>query len=155
MVITIIDKHYKTLTDMKFMMSSTTVLTILIIFCLHLIPSCTGKEPPYALKIEPDYINLGNIQLPQDSIVSKEFKVRNIGDSTIYIMKLDVSCNCMEIIGQPDSIQPGDTKIYVLRMKVPNEAGKFSKNIYLRSNSKNQVDIIHVYGNIKPISKKT
>lgn len=139
---------------MKFMMGPTTVLTILIILCLHLIPSCIEKESSYALKIEPDYINLGNIQLPKDSIVSKEFKVRNIGDSTIYIMKLDVSCNCMEIIGQPDSIQPGDTKIYVLRMKVPNEAGKFSKNIYLRSNSKNQVDIIHVYGNIKPISKK-
>lgn len=138
---------------MKFMMGPTTVLTILIILCLHLIPSCIEKESSYALKIEPDYINLGNIQAPKDSIVSKEFKVRNIGDSTIYIMKLDVSCNCMEIIGQPDSIQPGDTKIYVLRMKVPNEAGKFSKNIYLRSNSKNQVDIIHVYGNIKPISK--
>lgn len=119
----------------------------LFVGCIILLTSCERQSAPYELRIEPSSIEFGVISIPRDSIVTQSFNIRNVGDSAVCIMRTDVSCDCMHVAGRLGEIKPGSVEKYALSIDLRKlRGGSFSKNIYIRSNTYDEVDIVHVYG---------
>ena len=84
-----------------------------------------------------------------NSIVSADFNFENAGNIPLLIYKVDVSCGCLSTEYPKYAILPNQKEKIKVKVDIGNLTGKFDKTLIVKSNSKNNLLLLHVVGQIK------
>ena len=96
----------------------------------------------------PSEYNFGKINKKNESIIEFKLEVNNLGESPLVIMKVDVSCGCMEVKFTQHPIKKGEKGTLNVRVNAANQNGIFNKSIIVKSNAQNDLVIVRVKGYI-------
>jgi len=78
-------------------------------------------------------IDFGDID--RGTVLEKIIKLRNVGDTTLVIQKVEASCGCTGTLVSQDRIQPGETGEVKITFKSGGFSGPVHKSITVVSNS--------------------
>jgi hypothetical protein len=84
-----------------------------------------------------------------NSIISADFNFKNAGNIPLLIHKVDVSCGCLSTEYPKYAILPNQKEKIKVKIDIRNLTGKFDKTLIVKSNSKNDLILLHVAGQIK------
>jgi hypothetical protein len=114
-------------------------------FLLILLFSCTG-EPSGGpvLRIMQDTINLGIVRI-RDS-VKVNIPIYNIGNDTLHIKKVGVSCGCTSGYSHKKYLPPMDSTLVTIAYSPENDKDSFSKSVIIENNSKEAFKLITIIG---------
>lgn len=118
-------------------------LIIYTLLILGLI-SCNSKNNFAKIK-HIDSISLGTIKINHE--VTKIVYIKNLGNETLILKGIKASCGCTVIDKYSNNVSSNDSIPVKLKVK-PNELGKFSKNIMIRSNDKKEFTTINILANV-------
>lgn len=118
-------------------------LIIYTLLILGLI-SCNSKNNFAQIK-HIDSISLGTIKINHE--VTKIVYIKNLGNETLILKGIKASCGCTVIDKYSNNVSSNDSIPVKLKVK-PNELGKFSKNIMIRSNDKKEFTTINILANV-------
>lgn len=100
------------------------------------------------LYVNDNVINLGYIESDQKNVRTFSFEITNLSDSTLVINKVDVSCNCVEIINYPHSLNPAQKGRIFGRINLENQIGYMRKSIFVNYNN-GRIKMLKITANIK------
>lgn len=134
----------------RFIKQTVKILILVVAVGTVLLSSaCVKKEDGPMIKIESRIVDFGNINKKESPTIKSSIKVRNVGTEDLVLKELKPSCDCVEAEGSfPDTIAPGDKRIYAINIDLEAEYGQMEKKLYIRSNDKGEVEIIHLLANI-------
>jgi len=75
------------------------------------------------------------------SKIKHTFKLKNVGNSTLNIFKVEAPCKCAATIVSKDKIPPGEYGIIEAVFSVPSENRKVKENVYVYTNDPTQSKI--------------
>lgn len=104
------------------------------------------SENNITLKATPSIIDLGRIDKSKQKIVKSAIKISNDGDKPLMLYKADVSCGCIKVELDKKAIPPHKDANILVYVNTENNNGHFNKAIFIRSNAKNDPEIIRVKG---------
>jgi hypothetical protein len=84
-----------------------------------------------------------------NSIISADFNFENIGNTPLLIYKVDASCGCLSAKYPKYAILPNQKEKIKVEIDIRNLTGKFDKTLIVKSNSKNDLILLHVVGQIE------
>lgn len=106
------------------------------------------SDSPY-LKLSTNQCNFGVIDKNEVSEVCFNVEFINAGEKPLNIFKADVSCGCVKVT-YPNKIIPKASKDTIkVVINFDNQKGFINKVVYLKSNSKNDIELIRIKGTIK------
>lgn len=111
--------------------------------------SCENKIQGPVLKVEQKTIDFGNVNKSENLVIRNSITLINRGSEDLIVKDISPSCDCVTIYGiYPDTIAPGKKSIVDVSVDLTNEEGRMGKKIYVRTNDKEKVEIIHILANI-------
>lgn len=99
------------------------------------------------MSFEPNVIDLGRIDTDDNRIVPFEFKLTNNSDTIMDISSIDVSCNCVKILGYTKSISINQTGKISGKIDLRNQSGHLRKSIYVNYNN-DSMKLLKIIGDI-------
>lgn len=142
------------------------IFTIISIMCITLIgcKSNTNKQNEgyffendkllakdslenYLVITSPKY-NFGIISQKEYPSLDLYFNIENRGISPLVIQKVDVSCGCLSVDYPKEPIFPQKKIRLQVHIKTMKQLGTFNKAIFIRSNAKNDPELIRITGQI-------
>ena len=94
-------------------------------------------------------INLGEINQEKYRNILIDIPYTNSGKKELVIFKVDVSCNCISISYPQNPLRRGKVEYIKMSINPAKVKGYFHKNIFIKSNADNDVEIVHIKGFIK------
>lgn len=82
--------------------------------------------------------------------VSTTLRVVNVGDSAMYISRVQASCGCTAVDYARDAILPGDTACVRLTYNPAGRPGQFEKQVYVYANTRPRCNELTITGNVIP-----
>ena len=100
------------------------------------------------LVISPSKYDFGTISRKKYPVLDISFNVENKGKSPLVIQKVDVSCGCISV-DYPQYPIPSQKKAKLLvRITTTKQLNTFNKVVFIKSNAKNDVELIRIKGRI-------
>ena len=92
--------------------------------------------------------DFGNVEKLQEELVHT-FEFVNKGNYPLVIYKTDVACGCVRAEFDKEPVPPlGKGKITVY-FNPKNQYGKVRKGVYIKSNAKNDVEVVYILANVQ------
>lgn len=120
------------------------LIFLLMFFSINLMAQKQAK-----LRFLKKTIDLGELVCKEDSIVKINFIFSNEGDAPLVIYKARVSCDCVTPKWPKHPIKSGEKSIVCVEFNTKNRYGIFAKDIFVESNSVENVTLIKIKGNVK------
>lgn len=124
--------------------SGTLVLNAEAFKSFNLDSICEGSKSFILFKDKK--IDFGRINKRKISKILIHFPYANIGHSKLVLLNADVSCNCMKTTYPIYPLAKGKVGVIEVLVDVRNLQGVFNKNIFIKSNAVNDVEIIRIKG---------
>lgn len=113
-----------------------------VFFIVAVIPSCSNKTATSEtrlhkrprIRVEPQILDLGRLEISSDATMNGQFALRNEGDGPLVILGRDVSCGCTIPDWPPATINPESEVIVKLSVRAKNEAGMHSSSVTFKTN---------------------
>lgn len=105
------------------------IFLFILLSCLVL--SAQNKKSPQ-ISVVPEVFDFGKIV--EGTVVTKEFKIKNLGDDTLKIEKVRASCGCTAANPKKTILLPGESTSIDVSFDSSNRAGKQKKHVYIFSN---------------------
>lgn len=112
----------------------------------NIVSSKKNCESDIILKATPQIIDFGKIDKSKQKVLKSTIKVFNEGDKPLMLYKVDVSCGCIKVDFDNKAILPRKNANILVTVNTENNNGHFNKAIFIRSNAKNDPEIIRVKG---------
>lgn len=77
------------------------------------------------------------------------FPYVNVGNADLVIYDADVSCQCMKVDYPINPIHKGEIGVVKVLINITNQQGVFNKNVFIKSNATNDIEIIRLKGIIE------
>jgi len=126
-----------------------------IILSILFLTSCSdgkGQEEinlePTKVKIENEIFDFGIIK--QNSSVSTEFIIENIGPEPLIIRSAKAGCGCTVPEWPKDEIAVGEKAIIKVTFNSGKRKGKITKNVTLVTNAIPSVQVLKITGTVVP-----
>jgi hypothetical protein len=102
----------------------------------------------FILHFEEDTHNFGTIDATkkENEFLSTEFVFVNHNDDPLLIMRADVSCSCLSVEIPDKPVLSGEKGIVKVTVDTKQVNGWFSRNVFIRSNAENDVELLKVAG---------
>jgi hypothetical protein len=84
------------------------------------------------IRVDPESFDFGSV-LP-DRPLSKEFRLRNLGDELLVIERISKTCGCTEATARNSRLAPGATTPLLVQFTTPGTPGRVEEQVVLRSN---------------------
>lgn len=107
----------------------------------------TDSNKPF-LKVQKE-LDFGTIDRDKNSSKAFNIDFTNTGNSPLAIMKLDVSCGCIKATYTKVPIRKSEKGNIRIEINTRNQKGVFNKSVIIRSNAKNDYEIIRIKGKIE------
>lgn len=91
-------------------------------------------------------IDFGKIKKKDFSNILIHFPYANIGYSELVIIKADVSCDCLTATYPISPLARGEIGVIKVSIDIKNQHGAFYKNVFIKSNATNDVELIRIKG---------
>lgn len=91
-------------------------------------------------------IDFGKVKKKDFSDILIHFPYANIGYTELVIIKTDVSCNCLTATYPTNPLARGKIGVIKVSIDIRNQHGAFNKNVFIKSNATNDVEIIRIKG---------
>jgi len=95
-------------------------------------PAPAASPPVPRIVIEPLVFDFGSLR--PERVVEKEFVLRNNGRADLVIESLVSSCGCTAALTDAKVVKAGHGTPLRVRLTVPDEAGRLTKSILVKSN---------------------
>lgn len=106
------------------------------------------QEGPY-LALATNSYDFGIINKLDYSQLKFNIEFENAGNKSLSISKADVSCGCLKVIYPRQMIMPYIKDTITVTIDLRNQKGFMNKAIYLKSNSKDSIELIRLKGIVK------
>lgn len=106
------------------------------------------EERQAVLEVNPKVIDFGNIKKTSKKTLKLNVKLKNNSSNILALYKADVSCGCIEVDFCKKALHKNETTNMIINIKTENLYGIFNKSIFIRSNAKNDPEIIRVKGEV-------
>ena len=90
-----------------------------------------NKKTP-KIVVSPEVFNFGKIV--EGTVVNKEFEIKNIGNDTLKIEKVQASCGCTAASPKKKLLLPGETTTVLVSFDSANRKGNQKKHVYIFTN---------------------
>jgi hypothetical protein len=80
--------------------------------------------------------------------VDHKVVVKNTGNQTLELGRIDVSCGCTGTVASSNSIAPGKTGEVLITFNSTNFSGKITKSVTINSNAANSPLVVEFQGNV-------
>lgn len=109
--------------------------------------TCNNDES--LILIRDRTFDFGAIKKKGVSKLSIFFPYANIGNSKLVILKTDVSCGCLTVNHSKKPLKRGETGLIEVLVNVNSQRGVFNKTVFVKSNARNDVEVIRIKGVIE------
>ncbi|WP_197027648.1 DUF1573 domain-containing protein [Prevotella sp. 10(H)] len=105
----------------------------------------------FLILFEEDEYDFGSVNAndKDNEFISKEFVFINRNEKPLIITKADASCGCVSTKIPDKPILKGERGIVNVSLDTKQLTGHFTKNVYVKSNAENDVELLRVTGEIK------
>lgn len=104
----------------------------------------TQPESKAVISFECELHDFGHI--PEGTIATFEFKLKNTGTDPLIITEVKASCGCTTPDWTKEPILPGKTGFVKASFNSKGRVGNFSKSITVTSNTKNSPKVLTIKG---------
>lgn len=91
-------------------------------------------------------IDFGKVKKKDVSNILIHFPYANVGYTELVIFKADVSCNCLTATYPTTPLARGKIGVMKVSIDIREQRGAFNKNVFIKSNATNDVEIIRIKG---------
>ncbi len=119
------------------------VLIILILVSFLSCQTKTGKQNNTdqkvgvaKIEVVQDFHNFGNLQAGET--VAFSFKIKNIGNTSLFIEKIETDCGCIHAEYPKEAIEAGESDFIEIVFNSAGETGRIYKSISIFSNAENK-----------------
>lgn len=120
-------------------------ITFLLLLCSL---SIWGQEKA-KLVFQTKTIDLGEINSKESPEINVNFVFSNAGKEPLVIHKAKASCGCVTPSWSKSPIKPDGKGIIKINFNTKNQKGIFNKNIFIESNSVDDVILLKIKGYVK------
>jgi hypothetical protein len=92
----------------------------------------TAKAPAPRLVVEPAEFDFGKVL--QQTTLTKELTVRNVGSADLVIEQAQASCGCTVVELDLKPLKPGASRSLRLALRTGSYEGRIAKTVHIRSN---------------------
>lgn len=121
---------------------------LFLLALLFLCASTIFAQTAPILKFENKQVDFGVVNKKERPYLDVYFKFTNTDNTPIIIYNATVSCGCMTPYYSNKPVLKGETGTIRVRIDTKSQGGKFLKNIIIKSNAKNDLEIIKIAGTI-------
>lgn len=101
------------------------------------------------LKLQSNFIDFGVVKY-KDPVPTRDIIITNRGDQKLVILRTYTDCSCTIVDNKVDTIYPGKSDVLRIKFKAKKlYPGEYTKKIYLKSNTKTQIDTIVVHADVR------
>lgn len=100
------------------------------------------------LKVAKKKYNFGKISRRKDPYLDIDFELENLGKIPLVITKVDVSCGCLSVNYSKLPLYPGKKNRLTVHIDMENQEGVFNKVIFVKSNARNNLELIRIIGEV-------
>lgn len=90
--------------------------------------------------------DFGKINRRDVAKLSISFPYANVGNSRLVIFKTDVSCGCLTVNHSKKPLSRGEVGLIDVLVDIKGQQGTFNKTVFVKSNARNDVEIIRIKG---------
>jgi len=124
----------------------TTRVVCLSVLTIGLAVWCVPVQAEPALTVDPAEFNFGYV--PQNSAISRVFRLRNDGDDTLTITTVVPGCGCTKTPLQKSTLAPGeDTELEII-FSTRTYSGRVTKRPRIETNEASQPRYVPIYANV-------
>ncbi len=105
------------------------------------------KEGTAKIELHQDFHNFGNLQAGET--VAFSFKIKNSGNASLFIEKVETDCGCIKVEYPEEAIAPGKSDFMEVIFNSAGETGKVYKSITIFSNAENKEIKLAVAASVK------
>ena len=95
-------------------------------------PGLAGQRPAPSIAVEPDQFDFGSVR--QQSTVSKQFRIRNFGSSSLTIKRISASCGCSAWQLEEGDIAAGQGSDLRVSLDTRDDVGRVERTVLIESN---------------------
>lgn len=117
----------------------------LVLWCVAV---CRLEPMADAVAFYPSHSHDFGVIYEDNGDVSCQFRIINDGSNPLVIFKVLASCGCMNVDYPKAPINPGDTACIAVTFSPADLPGRFSKSIYIETNSNPGSTTLHVRGTV-------
>lgn len=94
--------------------------------------SSKATSPQPKIQVDKPVYDFGTIW--NDEAVEYDFEVKNVGEAPLQIKQVRSTCGCMPVQAKPQTLQPGASTKFKIRLNARNLTGDVKKSVYVESN---------------------
>ncbi len=122
------------------------ILFVFVFMGIHPYGTSLVFAQPKAV-IHPIAYDFGDIN--QDSVVSRNFVIKNEGNDILKITKVSASCGCTAVVSEKNELKPGESTDIKVTFNSKGKSGKQNKTITIETNDpKNSTIKLSLTGNV-------
>ena len=99
---------------------------------LAALPSLAEQQQAPSIAVEPDQFDFGSVR--QQSTVSKQFRIRNFGASSLTIKRISASCGCSAWQLEQGDIAAGQGSDLRVSLDTRDDLGRVERTVLIESN---------------------